>query len=174
MFLERKGTIERLQHCRHPKCESVYQIYAKETEWITCPTCSGRTCIQCDTVWHTNLTCEQYQRQRAEEAERKARSEEEQAATEYVSAHAKTCPKCQAPGEKVSGCDHMTCPRCKHEYCWKCFADYKEIRAKSNAGHTESCPYHSKNLPAHPGDVRGLAAQWPNRVLTGLPAFPPF
>ena len=53
----------------------------------------------------------------------------------------------------------MTCPRSKHEYCWKFFADYKEIRAKSNAGHTEKCPYHSNNLPAHPGTFGNLLSR---------------
>ena len=38
-----------------------------------------------------------------------ARSAEEQATQEYVASKAKRCPECEAPGEKVSGCDHMTC-----------------------------------------------------------------
>lgn len=30
------------------------------------------------------------------------------------------CPKCQVPIEKNGGCPHMTCERCKFEFCWFC------------------------------------------------------
>ena len=35
------------------------------------------------------------------------------------------CPKCGAPIEKTSGCNHMTC-RCKNEFCYYCGKNYAE------------------------------------------------
>lgn len=30
------------------------------------------------------------------------------------------CPKCNVSIEKSGGCDHMTCKKCGHEFCWVC------------------------------------------------------
>lgn len=35
----------------------------------------------------------------------------------------KNCPKCGVIIEKVGGCTHMTCRKCKHEFCWVCLQD---------------------------------------------------
>jgi hypothetical protein len=35
-----------------------------------------------------------------------------------IGAH--TCPKCRVPIEKNDGCNHMTCPKCNHYWCWSC------------------------------------------------------
>ena len=38
------------------------------------------------------------------------------------------CIKCQAPISKNAGCRHMTCTRCKAEFCWICRKEYKGHR----------------------------------------------
>ena len=37
----------------------------------------------------------------------------------------KRCPACRYPIEKNGGCPHMTCSRCRAEFCWLCRADWK-------------------------------------------------
>lgn len=37
----------------------------------------------------------------------------------------KECPRCYTNIEKIDGCDHMTCRRCQHEFCWICLANYR-------------------------------------------------
>jgi len=32
----------------------------------------------------------------------------------------KNCPGCQSRTEKSSGCNHMSCQRCSHQWCWIC------------------------------------------------------
>ncbi|MCL6271496.1 IBR domain-containing protein [Sansalvadorimonas sp. 2012CJ34-2] len=32
----------------------------------------------------------------------------------------KLCPRCKTPIEKLDGCHHITCGKCKHEFCWVC------------------------------------------------------
>ena len=125
---------------------------------MICVECKGRTCITCDTIWHPSETCQEIAARRAE-----AREAEAAATTKYLTENVKVCPRCNVPGEKVSGCDHMTCkiqycycslclslslgPRCKVQYCWLCFADYREIRRIGNTAHQQVCRYHSDRLP---------------------------
>ena len=38
----------------------------------------------------------------------------------WISANTQDCPKCDATIEKNGGCNHMTCRKCRHEFCWVC------------------------------------------------------
>ena len=44
----------------------------------------------------------------------------------WISANTKECPKCQSTIEKNGGCNHMTCKKCKHEFCWVCAGNWKD------------------------------------------------
>jgi len=39
-------------------------------------------------------------------------------------ANTKECAKCASTIEKNGGCNHMTCKKCKYEFCWVCLADW--------------------------------------------------
>lgn len=43
----------------------------------------------------------------------------------WLADNAKPCPKCSAPIERTHGCNHMTCQRCRHEFCWMCQGEWK-------------------------------------------------
>ncbi|KAF5113093.1 hypothetical protein DV495_001939 [Geotrichum candidum] len=42
----------------------------------------------------------------------------------WISANTKECAKCHSTIEKSGGCNHMTCQKCKHEFCWICMGDW--------------------------------------------------
>ena len=45
---------------------------------------------------------------------------------ELVHKTSKPCPTgCGWQIEKNLGCNHMTCSRCRHEFCWRCLQPYK-------------------------------------------------
>lgn len=44
----------------------------------------------------------------------------------WLNAHTKECPKCQSTIEKNGGCNHMTCKKCKGEFCWVCMGPWSE------------------------------------------------
>lgn len=133
------------QRCRHPKCDSGQQCFPDKDSYMICVACKGRTCITCDTIWHPSETCQEIAAIRA-----KARDAEAAATTKYLTKNVKECPRCNVRGEKASGCDHMTCPRCKVQYCWLCLADYREIGRIGNTAHQKDCRHHSNNLPNVP------------------------
>ena len=91
------------QRCRVPGCNSGQQCFPDNDSYMICHDCGGRTCIECDIQWHPDVTCADVQGRRAE------RSGEENAAERYLATSSKLCPKCQIRGQKIVGCDHITC-----------------------------------------------------------------
>ena len=79
---------------------------------------------------HSGLSCKEYDEEHAKTTEL------------WKQSNTKPCPKCKAPIEKNEGCDHMTCAKCKYEFCWLCMASFKKIKDGCNKEHKNSCMYY--------------------------------
>ncbi|KAA1475137.1 hypothetical protein DENSPDRAFT_841885 [Dentipellis sp. KUC8613] len=44
----------------------------------------------------------------------------------WIKSNTKECSKCQSTIEKNGGCNHMTCKKCKYEFCWVCMGPWAE------------------------------------------------
>ena len=53
------------------------------------------------------------------------KSKDESETNNWINANTQACPKCHAYTEKNGGCNHMTCRKCGHDYCWMCKKDWK-------------------------------------------------
>lgn len=134
--------IPEFRFCLSPSGCEAGQIHAGgEAEPVfTCHSCNYKFCVICSCPWHADETCSQY-------ADRKAAVSKHEAASEdFVKINTKRCPKCDSKILKHGGCDHMTCRKCSHEFCWLCFADYNDIRTQGNTAHRRDCQYHSRRL----------------------------
>lgn len=49
----------------------------------------------------------------------------------WINANTKKCPECKKKISKEQGCMHMTCPYCKHNFCWMCLGDWKKHSDKT-------------------------------------------
>ena len=113
---------------------------------VTCAECGNKTCFAHKVAWHAELTCQQYDEELASAEDAKKEDQENVAVSEeLVKSISKPCPGegCGFYIQKSEGCDHMTCRRCKHEFCYECFASYVDIRLKGNTAHTEECKYYA-------------------------------
>lgn len=52
--------------------------------------------------------------------------EDDSETANWISANTKECPKCVSTIEKNGGCNHMTCRKCRHEFCWMCMGVWSE------------------------------------------------
>ncbi|KAJ9621203.1 hypothetical protein H2203_007254 [Taxawa tesnikishii (nom. ined.)] len=146
---EALGSMNGFAYCLKPGCNSG-QINVESGNYMDCASCGYKQCLEHKVRWHRGETCTQYDYRTSG---RKAR-DEERASEAFIKANTKRCPgedrkagkKCGWNIEKNNGCDHMTCRKCKHQFCWQCLAPYGEIRRIGNEAHKTDCPYHSDNL----------------------------
>ncbi|KAK3114672.1 hypothetical protein LTR53_006758, partial [Teratosphaeriaceae sp. CCFEE 6253] len=137
------GSLHDFAWCLKPNCGNG-QLNPENNNYMHCQHCHYKQCLKHNVPWHTGETCDQYEYRtfgmQAEEEEKKT-----QAMLDEVS---KKCPgdKCGWRIQKTDGCDHMTCKKCKWEFCWQCLASQKEIKRVGNTAHAGSCKFHSTNL----------------------------
>ncbi|KAF5346316.1 hypothetical protein D9758_011530 [Tetrapyrgos nigripes] len=52
--------------------------------------------------------------------------EDDSETANWIKSNTKECSQCQSTIEKNGGCNHMTCKKCKHEFCWVCMGPWSE------------------------------------------------
>ncbi|KAF1952721.1 hypothetical protein CC80DRAFT_538110 [Byssothecium circinans] len=93
----------------------------RTTQRAECPYCQYEHCITCNRTWHANVSCNAN------------KSADEKKSEETIKAiGAKPCPKCGVNIEKISGCDHMQCHQCHHNFCWVCLVEYTAYMQHGN------------------------------------------
>jgi hypothetical protein len=101
---------------------------------VQCVNCHKLTCFTHRCPWHDGMTCEEYDMPR--------NAGQKHASERWIDGHTKICPKCHSHIEKNDGCDHMTCFKCKHEFCWECLAPYSNIKRHGAYLHNRTCQHY--------------------------------
>jgi len=97
--------------------------------YFICNKCNQQTCIFHRTKMHVGMTCKEYDEQVQEKD------------LLLISGLYKQCPACNRYIEKKEGCDHMKCV-CGYEFCYRCLADFNQIRQHGNHKHNPTCSYY--------------------------------
>mmetsp|Transcript_27531 Transcript_27531/g.41201 ORF Transcript_27531/g.41201 Transcript_27531/m.41201 type:complete len:587 (+) Transcript_27531:18-1778(+) len=84
---------------------------------VVCGDCDSTFCFKCGEEPHSPLTCHDLVRW-------KDKCKDESETAKWIVVHTKTCPKCTTRIEKNGGCNHMTCRKCKYEFCWICMKNW--------------------------------------------------
>lgn len=118
--------------CSSATCENAFIVGPAEQPrpHIRCSLCRQRTCVTCRTPWHPGLShqenMENLQRQEEQRAAAR-RADQDVQSEELVQRISKICPNevCGARIQRNGGCDHMTCQRCTHQFCWRCLSPWR-------------------------------------------------
>ncbi|KAH8679061.1 hypothetical protein BGZ60DRAFT_402440 [Tricladium varicosporioides] len=119
--------------CLAPGCECGQEHdLAKKGPMFKCNKCKVRWCITHNTLWHTDKTCTEVDRDIG-------RAEDDKASKKLLEQISQRCPKCDIPIQRAGGCPHMTCRKCKHEFCWFCLAAWKVRNERGFMEHANTC-----------------------------------
>jgi hypothetical protein len=137
------GSLEEFAWCLGVGCGSG-QLNIDNKDFMDCQNCGYKQCLKHKVPWHTNETCDQYEYRTSGQKKRDEEKKEEAMLNQL----SKKCPgvNCGWRIEKIDGCEHMTCKKCKHEFCWQCLASHAEIKRVGNTAHATTCKFHSHNL----------------------------
>ncbi|RMY78952.1 hypothetical protein D0862_13271 [Hortaea werneckii] len=137
------STLAEFAWCLNPQCGSG-QLNIQNQNFMDCASCRFKQCLRHQVAWHMGETCEQYE-YRSSGAKARADEAKTEATLKTMS---KLCPNKNWGWriEKTGGCEHMTCRRCRHEFCWQCMAAQSEIKRIGNEAHKSWCKFHSRNL----------------------------
>ena len=102
---KRREHLPNYRNCPALNCTG-YLLTTPLATQTQCPVCRLQLCSHCGKEWHTT-SCDEVSK-----------------AELHESLAVKACPGCQDFIEKNKGCDHMTCQRCRHEWCWLCLQRY--------------------------------------------------
>lgn len=119
----------RAKHCQTPDCSFSFILEEDAERRIIECICNRKYCSHCLFNHKLKITCEQAK----EERELTQDPERAQTATQkWLAENTKQCPQCKTPIQKNMGCNHMTCKKCTHEFCWTCLATYGTTRCGNN------------------------------------------
>ncbi|KAI4208727.1 MAG: hypothetical protein LQ348_000048 [Seirophora lacunosa] len=116
--------LENLKWCPAPNCEFAVDCGIKRHELsrivptVTCQ-CKHQFCFGCTMNDHQPTACSLVKLWLK-------KCEDDSETANWISANTKECPKCGSTIEKNGGCNHMTCRKCKHEFCWMCMGLWSE------------------------------------------------
>jgi len=108
-------------------------------------------CWSCSKIAHDPCSCETWAKWEKEVKERLENKKGVQTAAELVSddvwvgENCKPCPSCKAPIFKDDGCNHMTCYKCNHDFCWVCMGRWR-FHGDWTGGYFECNNYIAKKL----------------------------
>ncbi|ORX55054.1 hypothetical protein DM01DRAFT_1030428 [Hesseltinella vesiculosa] len=116
--------IDHLRWCPAPDCEYAIECHVPSTSLTSIvPTvqcnCGDVFCFGCGYPDHQPAIC-------AIVKKWMKKCEDDSETANWISAHTKECPKCNSTIEKNGGCNHMTCRKCRHEFCWVCMGPWSE------------------------------------------------
>lgn len=98
---------------------------------ITCLAC-GHSFCQIHGDAHLTMSCDEYLNEKRQPDEETRQSER------IIRKFCKLCSHCEAPIYKASGCDHIICPSCHNDMCFKC-GTHRYLEGESMVRNCRNC-----------------------------------
>ncbi|KAK0724287.1 hypothetical protein B0H67DRAFT_567578 [Lasiosphaeris hirsuta] len=164
--LDALSRLPNFRWCLRPGCSSG-QLYDDDDQLsdddddgpmdphMYCDECGFEMCFVHSMPWHAGQSCAQY------DSVRDHGDPEFQQTQDWIRNNTKPCPGCNENIQKGEYCFHMTCTRCRYEFCWECLADWRLIapgNSTYNVGaHKAECPFRTNGLA--PTQISGTNLQ---------------
>ena len=117
-----------LVYCNGKSCDLTFKVEDKFlTSDLQLPQqdsvckCGTIVCLKCKGSGHEPLNCKMYN-----EWDDNLSEVLDTLNNNWKKKNTKTCPACKTDIEKNQGCMHMTCAKCRFEFCWLCLGDWKK------------------------------------------------
>ena len=145
-FIKRNKILRnpKIRECIRPNCEE-YITKKFLTNQMKCK-CGQIICFKCGYEWHGFRKCLDHSEERFFNYQRKK--------------NLKKCPLCRINIEKNEGCNHMTCIKCKFEFCWICNEEWNKT--------TGYCPNGCLKFPEYGLNFINLDYLQPDNPLISL------
>jgi ariadne-1 len=124
-FVQRKP---RYKWCPSPDCDMIIEILngsdipsLVKDHKVPVATCTygHQFCVYCGYENHVPAPCILAKKW-------VAKCQDDSETANWILANTKQCPACGSSIEKNGGCNHMSCKKCKHEFCWICLGEWKK------------------------------------------------
>jgi ariadne-1 len=164
LYLEQSYVDEnaRLEWCPAPQCtHAILAAHALEraplsgAHRVTCD-CGARFCFSCRRDDHSPATCTQLQTWLV-------KCKDDSETFNWLQANTRTCPVCKTAIEKNGGCNHMSCKKCQHEWCWVCAGPWKDHSGQRARGAAERRAERARGDDSSRRCVRTASASTPRR-----------
>lgn len=108
-----ENLIKNSYHCKTPNCIGWVEICGRILRTFTCVTCGKINCISCKAI-HEGVTCRE---------SRLKGSKNDGKSTVFIQKLLRErkvmkCTKCGILVQKINGCNHLVCLKCKNDFQW--------------------------------------------------------
>jgi ariadne-1 len=83
--------------------------------------CGTIVCMKCKTVGHEPLNCSMFH-----DWDKNLQTVLDTLNNNWKKNNTKSCPGCKTDIEKNQGCMHMSCAKCKFQFCWLCMGEWSK------------------------------------------------
>lgn len=106
-----------IKWCPSPHCNRAVQYIGRDSE-VLC-NCGFKICFVCGLSAHSPASCQEV-KQWDMECDGDGRD------LRFILKISKQCPNCKIAIQRISGCNHIVCGICKHQFCWSCLGDWNQ------------------------------------------------
>lgn len=125
-----------IRWCPRPGCEYAALNPAGGARTVVCK-CGHQWCFGCGEEAHSPCPCDLVKKWLE-------RDKSDEATQLWLAARTKECPKCHVRIEKNKACNHMTCAKCGHHFCWHCKGPWSSHG--SSTGGFYSCQKYNEDV----------------------------
>jgi len=115
------GCIEsspRIYRCPQSDCDRILKTKTENRHQARCLCTKFTFCAKCGSKWRSYHKCFQ-------DEDVASPSSKPKKTLKKIKKISKPCPQCGVPIQKNGGCHHMTCSKCKFDFCWQCLKSWK-------------------------------------------------